>query len=162
MARSVAAVWTVQVALGVVAVCGIVGATALGWGTGDAPGPGMFPGLASVVLLVFTSAGIARRLRGMAVETAGVGPADEHEGNNVPRLVAYVGALLLAAFTFQTLGYPMSAALALLVMLVAGERVTIGRAGLITLLAVGATCALFALLLDVPLPMLPTFVGGLR
>lgn len=162
MARSAAAVWTVQVALGVVAVCGIAGATTLGWGTGDAPGPGMFPGLASVVLLVFTVAGIARRLRGTPVAAVGVGHADEHEGSNVPRLVAYVAALLLAAFTFRTLGYPLSAALALLVMLVAGERVAIGRAVLITVLAVSATCALFALLLDVPLPMLPTFAGGLR
>lgn len=164
MPRAAAAVWTVQGTLLVVAASGIVGATSLGWGTGDAPGPGMFPGIASVVLLVFTLGGLARHWRSTS-RTPAPAPGDEDgaagEGANLARLLAYAAALLLAAFTFEPLGYPLAAAAALLVMLVAGERVRLARALLITVIAVAATWGLFAALLDVPLPMLPAALRGL-
>jgi len=46
------------------------------------------------------------------------------------------------------------------VMLVAGERVRLAKALVITLLAVVATWGLFAGLLDVPLPMVPPPLRG--
>jgi len=156
-------VWTVQGTLLLVAASGIVGATSLGWGSGDAPGPGMFPGIASVLLLVFTLGGLVRQLRSTSrtpAPAAGDEAGEAGEGANPARLLAYAAALLLAAFTFESLGYPLAIALALMVMLVAGERVRLAKALVITLLAVVATWGLFAGLLDVPLPMVPPPLRG--
>ena len=153
----------VQGVLAVTAACGIAGATGLGWGTGHAPGPGMFPGIASVALLILTLVGMTRPVgiasRITPIESVAGDAKDE--ATNVRRLTAYVVGLLVAAFTFGFFGYPLSAALALLIMLVAGERVRVWRAVLITVLAVAATWAVFSLLLDVPLPMMPPLLRGL-
>jgi putative tricarboxylic transport membrane protein len=138
----------VQLLLMAVAVAGLFGSNNLGWGSGDAPGPGLFPGIASVMLLVLAGAGFATRPPSLRAPTEPIA---------LRRLGWYVAGVVLAGTLFAVLGYPMAAALALIVILIGGERLTWWRACIVAVLAVGATTALFMFLLDVPLPIAPDF-----
>lgn len=140
----------VQSCLVAIALAGLGGALDLGFGTGDAPGPGMFPGIASGALLALALAGLAARA---PRARAGEPPFAAR------RLASYVAGILLLGFSFGLLGYPAAAFCALIVVLVVGERLSWGRAVLIAVLAAGATTALFALVLGVPLPMAPAFAA---
>lgn len=128
----------------------MVGGYRLGLWVDEEPGPGLFPFVCAALLLAFVSVRLVQDWVRSPATTV----------TQRRRLALYVAALITAATLFDGLGFPLTALIALLAILIAGEELPLRRALAISITLVLATIALFDVALNVPLPWGP--LAGLR
>jgi putative tricarboxylic transport membrane protein len=116
------------------------------WVDGE-PGPGLFPLVASALVVIPSLIS----LLGLAVGSTG-GAAPVNDVTATPRrFIAYSAVILIWPLLLQPLGYPLASGIALLSLLRAGGVGWILSAA-VTVGAVGGSILLFQTLLEVPLP----------
>jgi len=116
-------------------------------GTLGSPGPGMVPMLAIALICVFSVALIA------AAHSSPV--AGEITWLDLPHAAAVIVACVLAALTYERLGFVLTMTALITGVLVFIERIALWRAALFGALAVAALNTLLAKLLKSPLPIGP-------
>ena len=136
------------VGLAGIALAGMTGGLRLGLWSDEDPGAGLFPFFCAAMLVAFLLIRLARGRKGLT-------PVMEPGAKNPVRLALYVAALVTVALLFDALGFPLAAAIALLLVLISAEKVPPIRAVAISACMVAATVILFDYALNVPLPWGP-------
>ncbi|MBA3518508.1 MAG: tripartite tricarboxylate transporter TctB family protein [Rhizobiales bacterium] len=144
---SLRAGWSGLAALFAVALCAVAFALRYGIWVDAGPGPGLFP-LIAALLIVIASPAVALELARPVPAQPDTG--DEHVGTP-GRLLTYMAVALAWPFLLEPLGYAPASAVAVLVLLVAGGVGWIASLA-VTAAAVGGSYLLFDTLLEVPLP----------
>ena len=136
------------VGLAGIAIAGMTGGLRLGLWSDEEPSAGLFPFFCAAMLLAFLVFRLARGRTGLT-------PVMEPGAKNPVRLALYVAALVAMASLFDALGFPLAAAIALVLVLIFAERVPPVRAAAISACMLVATVILFDFALNVPLPWGP-------
>ena len=143
------------VALGLaILIAGAAASRALGYGMWNyfEPGPGLFPLLACALAVVAALLSIGESWFGK-VPAPIEGDAEEDAGPiGWRRLLVYVAVVLGWPWLLAPLGFLLSTALSLLVLLRIGERMAWPGVALVLVGALGASWLVFERLLGVPLP----------
>jgi len=132
----------VVLAVGALGVAALVGSLKVGIWDRAGPGPGLFPLLASTLIVGCTALRLLTKFQLVQTDTA----------PHWRRLGFYVAALLALVVLFWTLGFPLSCALALMVMVYLGERRPLLQSVVFAVAATAASLVLFDFILSVPLP----------